>query len=539
MTQTPLGPNRPSPSDEIDLKKVFAVLRRWALPLLAAPLAIGGLTYAIFRQQAPTYESVTSILSTQPTAANTALSGASVSAPQLPQGAVEQVIHSRPLVEQMRDVIRDTSLAAAEKQTLLSDLETALLGGRVDRLSVRARLDTQQRGVYEIRATGPSPEAAQQLARAASLALLTWDLNRAREGISRARQNLQRQLSSLGGRLQTLPPGSPERESISAARGQLILDLSQATVLEEGAVGSLSLLVEANTPQASIAPRPARNAALAALLTLFTGIGLALLLDALRRRIRGVTDVINLGLPTLGEMPKLPRTQRSQTVEAATKGALYEAAGFVRVNLMPLLPETGALIAVTSARSGEGKSTVTVTIATSFALADKRVLVIDLDLHRPVQQEFWPLAGRSWMPLPGATQPQQTTVSQALARPDQASAIDVGHGVHLLPAGDSGRQATSLLNRPEFSTLLLRWAQAYDVVVIDTPPVLSVADAFVIARHTNGMVLVIEGGQTSVPEVQRVIQGAASTQSRLLGVVLNKVSRSDQSYYSYSYAQQG
>ncbi|MDL2343009.1 polysaccharide biosynthesis tyrosine autokinase [Deinococcus sp. MIMF12] len=539
MTQTPSGPNPSASSDEIDLKQVFTVLRRRALPLLAAPLVVGGLTYLVFRQQAPTYESVTSILSTQPMAGSTPLSGASVSAPQLPQGAVEQVIHSRQLVEQMSDVVEDASLPAAQKTALLDDLEEALRGGRVEGLSVRARLDTQQRGVYELRATGPSPEAARQLATAASQALLTWDLNRAREGVSRARQNLQRQLASLGQRLQGLPPGSPERESIVAARGQLLLDLSQATVLEEGAVGSLSLLVEANTPQAPIAPRPARNAALAALLTLFAGIGLALLLDALRRRVRGVTDIINLGLPTLGEMPKVPRAQRNQTVEAATRGGLYEAAGFVRVNLMPLLPETGALVAVTSARPGEGKSTVTATIATSFALADKRVLVIDLDLHRPVQQEFWSFSGRPWVALPGATEPQQTTVAQALTRPNQASALDVGRGVHLLPAGEIGRQVTSLLSHPEFPALLRRWAQAYDVVVIDTPPVLSVADAFVIARHTDGLVLVVEGGATSVPEVQRVVQNASSTQTRLLGVVLNKVSRSEQSYYSYSYAQQG
>jgi len=265
---------------------------------------------------------------------------------------------------------------------------------------------------------------------------------------------------------------------------------------------------------------------------------LALLLDSLRRRVRSTADIIALDVPAIGELPRMPRSRRAETATAATAGVLYEPTGFIRVNLSTAVPQTPALFAISSARPGEGKSTVVAAVAESYALAGKRVLVIDLDVHRPTQQEFWSVGGRPWVPLPGAREGHQTTVVQAIEHPEQASAVDVGRGIHLLLAGEVGRRAASLLNTPGLPELLRQWATGYDVVLIDTPPLLSVADAFVIAPHTDGLVLVVESNETSVPEVQRVLQGARTSQVKLLGIVVNKVRRGQQGYgYSYSYTQ--
>ncbi|WP_019011329.1 polysaccharide biosynthesis tyrosine autokinase [Deinococcus aquatilis] len=539
MTQLPSqSESRSKSTDDIDLAQVFAVLRRQALPLLLAPVLVGGATYALFKRQAPTYEAVTSVMAAQNDNSNSVLSSASVTAPQLPQGAVEEVVHSRQSVERMIELLRTANLPDNIKTAISQQLNNELASDKFSRVTVKARLDTQQRGVYELRASAESPEAARVLASAATQALLDWDMSRARTGVGRARKNLQEQLKNISTRLAAVPAGSVEAQSLIAARGQLILNLSQATVFEEGAVGNLTLLAEANAPRSPVAPKPARNAVLAALLTLFAGAGLALLLDSLRRRVRSTADIIALDVPAIGELPRMSRARRADTAGAATAGVLYEPTGFIRVNLSTAVPHSPALLTVSSARPGEGKSTVVAAVAESYALAGKRVLVIDLDVHRPTQQEFWSVGGRPWVPLPGAEEGHQTTVVQAIEHPTLASAIDVGRGIHLLLAGEVGRRAASLLNTPGLPELLRQWATGYDVVLIDTPPLLSVADAFVIAPHTDGLVLVVESNETSVPEVQRVLQGARTSQVKLLGVVVNKVRRGQQGYgYSYSYAQ--
>lgn len=531
---TPDAPQRTS--DDIDLLHVLQVLRRAWIPLLAAPLLLGASTYVLSSRQAPTFEATTSLMSSMPDNSNDVLRGSQVVASQLPQGAVDEVVHSRASVQRMQKTLAASTLTDEVKTSIVTDLYTELANDKYSRVTVKSRLDQQQRGVYDLRASAETPEAARVLADAAAQALLAWDVERARTGVSRARQNLQQQVDNLNQRIAALPKGSLEAQSLIAARGQLLLNLSQATVFEQGAAGNLTLLSEANAPKRPVSPKPTRNAALVTLLTLFAGAGLALLLDALRRRIRSSADVAALGTPVLGELPKLPRTQRGQVVGLTRTGALYEPAGFIRVNLAGHLPETGALLVVSSSRPGEGKSTVAAMTATAFASTGKRVLLLDMDLHRPSQHEYWSVAGRPWVPLPGNTVPLRGDITQAIQHPRQASAIDLGGDIHFLPAGEVGRRSAALLSSPDLPDLLRHWATEYDVVIVDTPPVLALSDAYNVGKHADGVLLVVESGETSVPELQQVLSNFRTTGMPLLGVVVNKVERASQGYYyAYNY----
>ena len=101
-----------------------------------------------------------------------------------------------------------------------------------------------------------------------------------------------------------------------------------------------------------------------------------------------------------------------------------------------------------------------------------------------------------------------------------------------------GRQGQQLLNRPDLAELLHRWGSAYDLVIIDTPPILALADTLRLTMSTDGVVLVVESGETSLDELERVQQIAQQNGVKLLGTVLNKVPRSEQSYYyGYNYAE--
>ena len=241
--------------NDVDLTHVLRVLRRRWLPLLLIPLLLGVVTYVLFSRQPPVYQASTSLMATPADTGNTVLSGATVTASQLPQGAVENVIHSRSTVTRTITLIDATNLPEKVKARIANSLRDELASDVYKRVTVTARLDQFQRGVYEIRANAESPQAAELLATSATKALLDWDLQRAQEGVSRARQNIQDQLNNINTRLNATTPGTADYQSLVAARGQLILNLSQATVFQEGARGSLTLLSDANPPRSPHRPQ--------------------------------------------------------------------------------------------------------------------------------------------------------------------------------------------------------------------------------------------------------------------------------------------
>lgn len=526
-------------SNELDLTQLLRVLRRTWPFILGTALLAGGLAYFWSDSQPRRYEASGTVMATATSSeTNAALSSVVVSAPQLPQGAVAELLSSRSFLNEVIALVESSSLSAEEKQAVTGRLEQELASNTFDSLSVRARVDAQQRGIYEVQAVTGDPDASRVLANSAIRALLEWDTERVRSGISRARQTWERQLVSLDEQIAAAAPTTAEYGALVGARGEARLNLAQVEVLEESVSPSLALLSEANTSPQPITPKPLRNAALATLLALLGAATLATLFDLTRQRVRGSSDLLRLGAPVIGEVPKLRRVRRADTVTMVQSGDLYEPASFIRINLERLAQrESGKplCLVMTSARPSEGKSTVSAATAASFAQAGQRVLLVDLDVHRPVQQEFWNLTGRTWVPLAGGAQGQPTTVLQAAAHPETASAADLGNGVFLLPAAQVTRREAGVIGTRNFVQLLQRWQEGFDVVIYDTAPALSVADAMVVGEVSAGLVLVVESGSTSLQEVERVAQTMQATQVPLLGIVLNKISRGQNHSYSYSY----
>ncbi|WP_216320587.1 tyrosine-protein kinase domain-containing protein [Deinococcus aestuarii] len=537
QTSPPRGPS----ADQIDLRQVFGTLRRSAPLLLLAPALVAGGTYALTKRQPPTYESSASVIAVDNDAQNSLINNTLVTAPPLPQGAVEQVMRSRSLLNDVVGRLEQTDLGPALVGTIRRDLTNELAERDFTRFKVRARLDPQQRGVYELRAQAETPEAARLLAEAGVRSLIAWDNDRAKQGVIRSRQSLQEQLRSLTVRINATPPGNLERQSLVAARGQLLQNLSQVAVLETAASGTLVLVSEPVAPLTPVSPRPLRNAALAGLLALFLTAAGALLSDSLRRRVDGPADLLPLGLPLLGQLPLLRRRSLGEGfIQASRSGPLYESVGFLRINVLSLLPEGGQRrLVISSTYPGEGKSSVTAALAESLGASGMRVLVIDADLRRPTQLKVWSPERLATHPLPGTRPglPPATTVPDMFLHPEAAHVTRVSPGVDLLPAGTSQRAGgvTGLLSQPAFRTHLDRWSQGYDYVLIDTPPMLSLPDTLAVAPYTDGILLVVEGGKTRLADVERTLQNARVAKVKVLGLVLNKVARASSTYSSYGY----
>lgn len=298
---------------------------------------------------------------------------------------------------------------------------------------------------------------------------------------------------------------------------------------------NISVVDRAQPPGGPSKPRPARNITLSILLGLALGIGLALLLELLDESIRTPEDVERkLGLPLLGSIPRLEKGVTPAMALGDLRSAFSEAYYSVRTALQFSTNQgVPSSLAVTSARPSEGKSTTSVALAKNFARLGARVLLIDADLrnpslHRVLQTEND--EGFSNYLTGGGSLIQ-------FAKPTDSN------NLFFIPCGPLPPNPAELLAGQRMREMLEEARQTFDMVILDCPPVMGLADAPLLASSAAGTVLVVEAGGTGRHLAKGSIRRLGVGHARLLGVLLTKFDarRSSQGYgygygYSYEYA---
>jgi capsular exopolysaccharide synthesis family protein len=262
----------------------------------------------------------------------------------------------------------------------------------------------------------------------------------------------------------------------------------------------------------------------------------AALVEALDPSIHSVEDLEPLlRSPALGTMPflKSGSEQRLAYVTNAQPAAvaLLESARIVRSNLMLAAAEAPLRsVLITSADPAEGKSLCAFNIATVMAFDGKRVILIDCDLRRPTQHR---LANVPLEPGFSNVLSGEATLEEALIPTSVAN-------LTLLPGGTLPTNPPELLGSPAGRSLIEGLKDRCDIVVIDSPPVLSLTDAQVLSSLADGVVLVVAADSTPKPHVQRAQAMLRHIGGRLLGVILNKVqphqNGHDQDVYNQYYS---
>lgn len=538
---TPSGRRGQEAETEIDLGTLWRGVRRrlsWIL-LAAALLAVA--VYLWSRTQPPVFEASSTLIAANSQGQEGPFGNALVKAPPLPEGAVAQAMQSTqvilPLIE---DLERDAAIPQAERVRLTQTLRRELREQRLRTISLTSQLDLSGNGIYTLRARARTPDAAQQLANLASAALLSWDRGRALENVRRAQAGFQAQLAQVDQQLAAdLPP--VERQTLLARRASIQGNLVQVGILENSITGVLSSLSNAVEPLRPVAPKPLRNAVLAGLLGLLLATGLTVLLTILDRTIRNEDDLLALNAPTLAVIPRLRQRDIvfSGIVRAARQAGLYEAIGFLRVNLMTALNnKLHPVVMITSTAPGEGKSSLTAALADGFASSGQRVLIVDADLRRGTQAAVWKKydEGGQWHQLIGHGGVR--TTREALLNPQNVQVIQVENNVDMLPAGPGVQDSLSVFNQADIAGALRLWRQNYDIVLLDSAPLLALADGLVLGVHADAVLMVTEYGRTNVQSVRSALRRAERAGLNLLGFVINKSDvRESNSYgYSYSYA---
>jgi succinoglycan biosynthesis transport protein ExoP len=323
-------------------------------------------------------------------------------------------------------------------------------------------------------------------------------------------------------------------QSSTADRATLIANVYANTVISYSKV-QLKGATTSNVAHSTIAvvptspskPKPKLYAAIAAFVALIIGCILALVPDLIDNRLRSPEQIAAItGKPVIGRIP----TARGR----GGWGDLAEAYRLLQVNIELTLPgDQLRSVAVVSAVAGEGKTSTAIGLARAFAESGKRVLLIDADLRQPTIHTR--IFGRN-APVTELGLSSYLSGRSAIGE----VVVDGGQaGLHLIPAGPLPSSPATLLQGTKAQELIGNLPEIADVVIIDTPPLDTFAEATTVASFAQTVVLVADAGQLTIPTLERASQQLAVANRELLGVALNRAHQpgvDTDSHYTDQYA---
>jgi capsular exopolysaccharide synthesis family protein len=229
-------------------------------------------------------------------------------------------------------------------------------------------------------------------------------------------------------------------------------------------------------------------------------------------------------------MSQLSANPAPLITEVNPKSHISEAYRALRTNIQfSTVDDELKVILLTSAQPGEGKSTTAANLAVTYALEDKKVLIIDADLRKPTQHHIFSKSNRIGL-------------TNLLA--GQYKLSDIIKDTHIsnlsiITAGPVSPSPAELLASNRMNNLLEELKRMFDVILIDSPPTLAVTDAPIIAAKCDGVLLVINAGKVKRDLVRKAKANLDHVKARILGVVLNnQVKNSAESYYYYYYGKE-
>lgn len=394
--------------------------------------------------------------------------------------------------------------------------------------------------LLEITAQGSSPEEARVLADevARQLILFSPTLRQNRENEEVARyiddrvDELQAKITEAQARVseleqQLLSTDSPEE----LARLQIEIDTLEDKIIGwennyasllnvnevENAVNYLTLIESAQAKSDPISPDVQTNTILAGLIGFLLALGNVFLLEYLDDTFRSKDDLArSLDLTLLGTIGKISgRDYREKLISSQNPSSpVTEAFRRIRSNIYFTSKNGSAkAVVVTSPATNEGKSTTVANLGLAMAQAGFRTIIVDADLRQPVQHQIFNL-------------PNDKGLTNLLRRPDlnveeylERTHVD---GLYVLCSGPEVRFPSELLGSKNIARVLASLSRLAEVIILDSPPVVSVTDTAVLSSQVDGVVLVVEAGRTKRHLVQEAVNSLQQARAQFLGVVLNR-----------------
>lgn len=510
----------------MELRQYASVVWKWLWLIALATVVAAGSSFLVTREQSPTYVATTTLMVGQ------ALQKQDVNTYDLylSQGLVPtyaEVAKTQPVRQATMDALGLTWLPAYEVSQIAS---TQLL---------------------QIKVTDTSPERAAAVAGELANQLILQSPTESQRQQQERQQFIEEQLDDLQANIQVTKDEKAKLEDelagmfsarqIADTQSQIAalqqkLNTYQANYaqllasLGEGSPSALSIVEPAIVPEEPVGPNKATTILLAAVIGLVLAVAAAFLMEYLDDTLKTPDDVSQaLGLSSLGAISRIAGDEPKDKLIASIhpKSPISEAYRTLRTNLQfSSVDKPLKTLMVTSANPIEGKSVTAANIAVVMAQAGQSVIVVDADLRRPVQHKMFGIpnnVGFTAALVDGNPGPGEHL---------QQTAIE---GLRVMTTGPLPPNPSELLGSQRAKGMIELLKEQADVLIFDSPPVLAVTDAAVLASQVDGVLLVVDAGATRRGLAVQAVERLRKVGANVLGAVLNKLSARHGGYYYHYY----
>jgi len=400
--------------------------------------------------------------------------------------------------------------------------------------------EVAQTNVISITAVAGSPARAATIANTYANAFVNDQRTTAINSLTQSEAQLKGQIKSISQQIKQLhrtPGTGSQQTALINQQAVLSEQLTQMQVNSSGETGGLTLVTPAQAPTAPSSPKPTENGALGLVAGLVLGLAAAFLRESLDDAVATKETAEEYGSATvLAAVPMVnswKKRDRPLVVSLARPmSPAAEAYRSLRTSLQFARQERELhTILVTSPAAAEGKTSTLSNLGAMFAQAGQRVVLVSCDLRKPRLGEFFGIDER--LGLTTAILGEQPV--EELLQP-----VPGDDNLWLLGSGQMPPNPAELLNGRRIQDVFSTLRGMFDLVLIDSPPVLPVTDAVVLAKDVDATLLIVAAGQTSRGDLRRAVEKLAQVNARVVGLVLNETSRQASGYgYGYQYGYGG
>jgi non-specific protein-tyrosine kinase len=512
----------------MELADYIRPLRKWWWLIVAATLVATVSSYLATRQQAPIYRTRTTLMV-----------GTAIENPN-PNGnefwLTQQLANTYADIVQ-RDNVRNAVMQRLNLTWLPAYTAKVVPNTQLIELSVtdtdpqRAQLVAQllSEELIGISPTGPGGDDQQRQQ------FISQQLDDLEVKIQETEDEISRKQSELANMFSARQIADTQSQIAGLQNKKLTLQANYSSLLsstQRGALNSVNIIESAALPITPVGPNKGATILLAAAIGLLLAAGAAYLLEYLDDTLKNPDDVQKaLGQTTLGAVPRMAdgATAGSElAILSNSQSIATEAYRVLRTNLQfAAIDRPLRTLMVTSPAPGEGKSRTVANLAAALAQAGKRVILIDADLHKPRLHRLFGLRNNIGL-----------TTALLEARPAldgliQDSAVP---NLSVLTSGPLPPNPAELLGSARARELFAQLLERADMLLLDSPPTVALADAAILSTQADGVLLVLDAGRTRREVARRALEALNRVNARVLGTVINRMPLKGDGYYYYYYS---
>jgi succinoglycan biosynthesis transport protein ExoP len=514
----------PQPNVSVDLRQYLLLVWHWAWLILLAGAIAGGTAYYLSSRQTPVYMASTRLLISEPPSSYYVQGSGGIVSGMYVSSTYVQMFKDLPVLQQVVDKL----------QIPMNPL--ALKGA----IGVSLIKDTN---LIQVSVTDTNPQRAADIANTLGgvFSERIATMNSARYALSK--DNLLKQLADMEAQLQLVNDqldvaiDTTEKDSLAARQAQyrqiysvLVSSYEQVRLAEAQSSTIITQVEPALVPYSPISPKPQQSTMLATIVGMLLALGVIFAIDLLDDTVRNPETLsAELNLPILGVIPHHENQDEAPITRTQPRSPVTEAYRILRTNVEYANTDHNLhRILVTSPLPEDGKTTVVTNLAIVMAQRGLRTTLLDGDMRRPRTHKVLGM-------------PNRVGLSNLFLQPElhlnghvQVTSLK---DLSLLASGPLPPNPAELLGSKRMVDILDGLMEEGDMVLIDTPPSLTVTDATVLAPLVDGIILVVKAGNTKMAAVKRQVAALRQVGARLLGVVVNDVhfESSRYSYYYHSY----